>query len=218
VIHRPGRFQARLTKLSRPPVHFQQGRPTPWCPTIWRPSNNIAPLYAADIDGGGQNIAIIGGFPRSTSPTSAPSATFFNLRTTTPCRSWVGDDPGYNEDVGGSQPGHRMGPTPSRAAPRSSTLRAKCIWGGANSRWISTWRPSMSPQLSRLRSLQTRRPSASWPSRPSPQGITWLSGHPAILGGAECGPVFARTPEADKGLSSFPGQHAGNHRPWGHPA
>src|ERR1022692_3579308 len=47
---------------------------------------NIAPLYAAGIDGAGQKIAIVGD-------------SSLNLSDSDPIQILVGDDPGYNSDV-----------------------------------------------------------------------------------------------------------------------
>jgi uncharacterized protein (TIGR03437 family) len=59
---------------------------------------NIAPLYAAGIDGDGQRIAIIGDSSLDLSDIRAFRKQF-NLPYNDPIQILVGDDPGYNSDV-----------------------------------------------------------------------------------------------------------------------
>ena len=59
---------------------------------------NIAPLYAAGIDGDGQRIAIIGDSSLDLSDLRAFRKQF-NLPYNDPIQILVGDDPGYNSDV-----------------------------------------------------------------------------------------------------------------------
>jgi uncharacterized protein (TIGR03437 family) len=59
---------------------------------------NIAPLYAAGIDGEGQKIAIIGDSSLDLSDIRAFRQQF-NLPYNDPIQILVGDDPGYNSDV-----------------------------------------------------------------------------------------------------------------------
>lgn len=59
---------------------------------------NIAPLYAADIDGTDQRIAVIGGSSLDLSDIRA-FRQLFNLPFNDPVQLLIGDDPGYNGDV-----------------------------------------------------------------------------------------------------------------------
>ena len=59
---------------------------------------NIAPLYAAGIDGDGQKIAIVGDSSLDLSDLRAFRKQF-NLPSNDPIQILVGDDPGYNDDV-----------------------------------------------------------------------------------------------------------------------
>ena len=74
------------------------GAPTPSSPDDLAAIYNIAPLYAAGIDGTGQKIAIIGDSSLDLSDIRGFRKQF-NLPANDPIQILIGDDPGYNSDV-----------------------------------------------------------------------------------------------------------------------
>ena len=97
---------------------------------------NIAPLYAAGIDGEGQKIAIIGDSSLDLSDIRAFRQQF-NLPYNDPIQILVGDDPGYNNDVVESNLDIEWANAVAPAR-RSCTSMAWTFLMRRNSRWMTT--------------------------------------------------------------------------------
>jgi uncharacterized protein (TIGR03437 family) len=157
---------------------------------------NIAPLYAADIDGGGQNIAIIGDSSLDLSDLRA-FRQIFNLPYNDPLQILVGDDPGYNEDVVEANLDIEWANAIARGA-QIIYVYGQSVFGAAQFAVDFNVAPVMSLSFGACEAYN----QASFrvvAQQAVAQGITWLAAS-GDTGGAECD-RFAATPEADKGLS-----------------
>jgi uncharacterized protein (TIGR03437 family) len=157
---------------------------------------NIAPLYAADIDGDGQNIAIIGDSSLDLSDLRA-FRQMFNLPYNDPIQYLVGDDPGYNGDVVESNLDIEWANAIARGA-QIIYVYGQSVFGAAQFAVDFNLAPVMSLSFGSCEaynqaSLRTVAQQAV------AQGITWLASS-GDTGGAECD-RFAAIPQAAKGLS-----------------
>ncbi len=161
---------------------------------------NIAPLYAADIDGDGQNIAIIGDSSLDLSDLRA-FRQMFNLPNNDPIQLLVGDSPGYNEDVVESNLDIEWANAIARGA-QIIYVYGQDVYGAAQFAVDFNVAPVLSLSFGGCEaynsaSLRTVAQQAV------AQGITWLTAS-GDTGGAECD-RFAAIPQAAKGLSvAFP--------------
>ena len=161
---------------------------------------NIAPLYAAGIDGEGQRIAIVGDSSLDLSDLRAFRKQF-NLPFNDPIQILVGDDPGYNDDVVESNLDIEWANAVARGA-QIVYVYSQDVRDAAQFAVDENVAPvlSMSFGACEAYSLASFRAVAQ---QASAQGITWLASS-GDTGAAECDRISA-IPQAAKGLSvGFP--------------
>ena len=161
---------------------------------------NIAPLYAAGIDGEGQRIAIVGDSSLDLSDLRAFRKQF-NLPFNDPIQILVGDDPGYNDDVVESNLDIEWANAVARGA-QIVYVYSQDVRDAAQFAVDENVAPvlSMSFGSCEAYNLVSFRAIAQ---QASAQGITWLASS-GDTGAAECDRI-ALIPQAAKGLSvGFP--------------
>jgi uncharacterized protein (TIGR03437 family) len=161
---------------------------------------NIAALYAADIDGTGQNIAIIG----DSSLDLSDLRTFrqlFNLPYNDPIQILVGDDPGYNGDVVESNLDIEWAGAIARGA-QIIYVYGQSAFDAAQYAVDYNVAPVLSLSFGGCEAYN-QASFRTVAQQAVAQGITWLVSS-GDTGGATCD-QSAATPQASKGLSvAFP--------------
>src|ERR1017187_2525540 len=157
---------------------------------------NIAPLYAAGIDGEGQNIAIIGASSLDLSDLRA-FRQIFNLPYNDPIQYLVGDDPGYNGDVVESNLDIEWANAIARGA-QIIYVYGQSVFGAAQFAVDFNLAPVMSLSFGSCEAYN-QASFRTVAQQAVAQGITWLVSS-GDTGGAECD-RFAAIPQAAKGLS-----------------
>jgi uncharacterized protein (TIGR03437 family) len=161
---------------------------------------NIAPLYAADIDGTGQNIAIVGDSSLDLSDIRA-FRKLFNLPYNDPIQILVGDDPGLNEDVVESNLDIEWAGAIARGA-QIVYVYGQSVFDAAQFAVDENVAPVLSLSFGACEAY-SQASFRAVAQQAVAQGITWLAAS-GDTGGAECD-RFAAIPQAAKGLSvGFP--------------
>jgi uncharacterized protein (TIGR03437 family) len=161
---------------------------------------NIAPLYAAGIDGDGQNIAIIGDSSLDLSDLRAFRQTF-NLPNNDPIQILVGDDPGYNGDVVESNLDIEWANAIARGA-QVFYVYGQDVFGAAQFAVDFNVAPVLSLSFGGCEAYN-QASFRTVAQQAVAQGITWLTAS-GDTGGAACD-QSAAIPQASKGLSvAFP--------------
>jgi uncharacterized protein (TIGR03437 family) len=157
---------------------------------------DIAPLYAAGIDGDGQKIAIIGDSSLDLSDLRA-FRQIFNLPYNDPIQVLVGDDPGYNGDVVESNLDIEWANAIARGAQVYYVYGQDVLFAAQFAVDFNV-APIMSLSFGSCEAYNyaSYRTVAQ---QAAAQGITWLAAS-GDTGGAECD-RFAAIPQAAKGLS-----------------
>src|ERR1035441_3984850 len=161
---------------------------------------NIAPLYAAGIDGTGQNIAIVGDSSLDLSDLRA-FRQIFNLPYNDPIQILVGDDPGYNSDVVESNLDIEWAGAIARGA-QIVYVYGQSVFDAAQFAVDENVAPVLSLSFGSCEAYNQASFRAV-AQQAVAQGITWLAAS-GDTGGAECD-RFAATPQAAKGFAvGFP--------------
>ena len=161
---------------------------------------NIAPLYAAGIDGTGQKIAIIGDSSLDLSDIRAFRKQF-NLPASDPMQILVGDDPGYNEDVVESNLDIEWAGAVARGA-QILYVYGQSVFGAAQFAVDENVAPVLSLSFGACEAYN-RASFRAVAQQASAQGITWLAAS-GDTGAAECD-RFSAIPQAAKGFAvGFP--------------
>ena len=161
---------------------------------------NIAPLYAAGIDGDGQKIAIIGDSALDLSDLRA-FRKLFNLPFNDPIQILVGDDPGINNDVVESNLDIEWANAVARGA-QIVYVYGQDVFGAAQFAVDDNVAPVVSLSFGACEAYNHASFRAV-AQQANAQGITWLASS-GDTGGAECD-RFALIPQAAKGFAvGFP--------------
>ena len=161
---------------------------------------NIAPLYAAGIDGTGQKIAIIGDSSLDLSDIRGFRQQF-NLPFNDPIQILIGDDPGYNSDVVESNLDIEWANAVARGA-QIVYLYGQDVFFTAQFAVDDNVAPVLSLSFGGCEAYNQASYRAV-AQQASAQGITWLAAS-GDTGAAECDQTAA-IPQAAKGLAvSFP--------------
>jgi uncharacterized protein (TIGR03437 family) len=161
---------------------------------------NIAPLYAAGIDGDGQKIAVIGDSSLDLSDIRAFRQQF-NLPYNDPIQILVGDDPGYNDDVVESNLDIEWA---NAVAPGAQIVYVygQDVFDAAQFAVDDNVAPILSLSFGGCEAYN-RIGYRAVAQQASAQGITWLAAS-GDTGGAECDRT-SLIPQASKGLTvGFP--------------
>ena len=161
---------------------------------------NIAPLYAAGIDGDGQRIAIIGDSALDLSDIRAFRKQF-NLPYNDPIQILVGDDPGLNSDVVESNLDIEWANAVARGA-QIVYVYAQNVFDAAQFAVDENVAPILSLSFGACEAYNQASFRAV-AQQASAQGITWLAAS-GDTGAAECD-RFSAIPQAAKGFAvGFP--------------
>ena len=161
---------------------------------------DIAPLYAAGIDGAGQKIAIVGDSSLNLSDLRAFRKQF-NLPYNDPIQILVGDDPGYNSDVIEANLDIEWANAVARGA-QIVYLYGQSVYNTAQFAVDENVAPVLSLSFGSCEAYNQASFRAV-AQQAVAQGITWLTAS-GDTGGAECD-RFAAIPQAAKGFAvGFP--------------
>jgi uncharacterized protein (TIGR03437 family) len=161
---------------------------------------NIAPLYAAGIDGDGQRIAIVGDSSLDLSDLRAFRQQF-NLPYNDPIQVLIGDDPGYNSDVVEANLDIEWANAVARGA-QIVYVYAQDVFYAAQFAIDENTAPVLSLSFGSCEAFNQASFRAV-AQQASAQGITWLVAS-GDTGASECD-RFAAIPQASKGFSvAFP--------------
>ncbi|MCX6629410.1 MAG: protease pro-enzyme activation domain-containing protein [Candidatus Solibacter sp.] len=161
---------------------------------------NIAPLYAAGMDGAGQKIAIIGDSALDLSDIRAFRKQF-NLPASDPQQILVGDDPGINDDVVESNLDIEWAGAVARGA-KILYVYGQSVYGAVQFAVDENLAPVLSLSFGGCEAYN-RVSFRAVAQQASAQGITWLAAS-GDTGAAECDRTSA-IPQAAKGLAvGFP--------------
>jgi uncharacterized protein (TIGR03437 family) len=192
-------FKLRSAAIVRPQATSSKGVHT-LVPDDLAAIYNIAPLYAAGIDGEGQRIAIIGDSSLDLSDLRA-FRKLFNLPFNDPIQILIGDDPGYNSDVVESNLDIEWAGAVARGA-QIVYVYGQSVYNAAQFAIDENVAPVLSLSFGGCEAYN-RVSFRAVAQQASAQGITWLASS-GDTGAAECD-RNAAIPQAAKGFAvGFP--------------